>query len=43
MKVQGRLMQVRFIEIHQVFPKKRSDTIDLSKWCIVLQTDSYNM
>jgi hypothetical protein len=23
MKVQGRLMQVRFIEIHQVFAKKK--------------------
>ena len=26
MNVQGRLMQARFIQIHQVFAKKRSDT-----------------
>ena len=25
-KVQGRLVQARFIEIHQVFAKKKSDT-----------------
>ena len=25
-KVQGRIIQARFIEIHQVFEKKRSDT-----------------
>ena len=27
MKVQGRLMQARFIEIHQVFAKKKEDRI----------------
>ena len=27
MKVQGRLMQARFIEIHQVFAKKRQATL----------------
>ena len=35
MKVQGRLMQARFIEIHQVFAKKKRLDTFLTEWYMV--------
>ena len=43
MKVQGRLMQARFIEIHQDFAKKKPDTFLTGKYTADIPDEDINL